>query len=149
MRGHVSIGNLQNMGPYKKSSPNWVLVPQAWFPQLFQPGGITSLTTPWTQPFFIDVLCSAGKWHIGDVCLTLLHVLGGRQYQGIQLAESFKWEHFSFLPFPKTFPPALGHLLGIIREVPHNQSFRCKGLLNYQLRRCQTASAERKLQSHP
>lgn len=55
------------------------------------------LTTPWT--FFVSVSCPPGKWHVGDTWPILLHVLGGRHYQGIQLNELFRGEHFPFFPF--------------------------------------------------
>lgn len=56
------------------------------------------LTAPWI--FFISVSCPAGKWHMGDTWPILLHFLGGRQYQDTQwLSESFRAEHFPFLPF--------------------------------------------------
>lgn len=98
-------------------------------------------------PFYI---CPLPSWKVAHGrCMPDLPPCPG--YQGIHFGKSFRWEHFSFLPFPpfpKSFPPALGHLLGIIRKVPHNRSFRCKALVNHQLRRCQPASTEGKLQSH-
>lgn len=115
-------------------------------------GSLPFLTAPWT--FFVSVSCPPGKCHVGDTWSILLHVLGGRQYQGIQLNELFRGGPFPFLPFlpfakPCTELPARHCQKGPSQPFQIFFCIRCKALLKHQLGRCHTAGTEGNLQSHP